>query len=146
MKKLQILAAIAVAVAAIGCGATPGNTDPTGRPAATTAAARHASPKTTVPPVSTEQRNATRTAKNYLEGQSFSRKGLIGQLKYEGYSVKAATAAVDSLGVDWKAQAAATAKNYLDGQPFSKSGLIGQLEYDGFTHAQATYGVSKTGL
>jgi hypothetical protein len=97
--------------------------------------------------ISAEQRNAIRTAQDYLDGgNGFSRKGLIDQLKFEGYSTKVSTAAVDSLHADWNAQAALTAKSYLDGQGFSKKALTSQLEFEGYTHAQAVYGVKAAGL
>ncbi|WP_329604319.1 Ltp family lipoprotein [Mycolicibacterium fortuitum] len=56
-------------------------------------------------PVSTtvSQRNAVRTAKSYLSYTAFSRKGLIQQLEYEGFSTVDATFAVDSIAVDWNA-------------------------------------------
>jgi hypothetical protein len=99
------------------------------------------------PTLTKAQEQAIGTAKDYLDGgQHFSRKGLIGQVKYEGFSRKVATFAVDYLRVNWNKQAAGVAKDYLDNQHFSRSGLINQLEYEGFTHAQAVYGVKKAGL
>ena len=98
------------------------------------------------PPMTAGQEQAVGTAEDYLSGQSFSRKGLIEQLQYEGFSAKDATFGVDYLKVNWSAQAVAVAKNYLSGQHFSRSGLIEQLEYEGFTHKQAVYGVTKAGL
>lgn len=92
------------------------------------------------------QQNAKAMAADYLDSQSFSRTGLIGQLEYEGFSNADATWGVDALGVDWNEQAARMAADYLDSQPFSRSGLIDQLVYEGFTQAQAEYGVSTTGL
>lgn len=81
-----------------------------------------------------------------MDYDSFSRKGLIEQLEFEGYSTKDATFAVVSLNVDWNEQAAKKAEDYLDYDNFSRSGLIEQLEFEGFTTAQATYGVNQTGL
>jgi hypothetical protein len=98
------------------------------------------------PDMTTAQEQAVGSAKDYLAYQSFSRSGLIDQLKYEKFSVKDATFAVDSLDVDWNVQAAASAKDYLKGQNFSRSGLIAQLKYEGYTTDQATYGVNQTGL
>jgi short-subunit dehydrogenase len=98
------------------------------------------------------QKNALESAKQYLETQAFSRKGLIEQLssKYgEGYSKADATWAVDHLKVNWNEQAYRAAKEYLDTMPFSRAGLIQQLESPeggGFTHAQAVYGATKAGL
>ena len=94
----------------------------------------------------TSQEQARRSAISYLNSQSFSRKGLIQQLEFEGYSTADATYAADAVNADWNAQAAKHAKSYLQSQSFSRSGLIQQLEFDGFTPAQAEYGVSQTGL
>jgi hypothetical protein len=146
--KFRIVATVSAAAlalaAAIGCagGATPDSSTPI-----VTVTSEQASP--TGKPVSAEQSNANRAAADYLNGQAFSRKGLIEQLSSdagEGYPVKVATAAVDSLHVDWNAQAALSAQDYLKGQAFSRKGLIEQLEYEGFSHAQAVYGVTKAGL
>jgi hypothetical protein len=101
---------------------------------------------------SAEQQNAVRSARGYLQFSAFSRKGLINQLSSEagdGYSVEAATYAVDSLDIDFNEQAYKSAKNYLAMSGFSRANLIAQLESDageGFTHSQAVYGVTKAGL
>jgi len=151
--RLSLIAAATLCFGAVACSSTATPTDPAAHPTAATrtptAATAQAAPTTTTkapPAVSAEQRNATATAQDYLQDQAFSRKGLIEQLKYEGYSTKASTAAVDSLDVDWNAQAEASAKDYLSSQAFSRSGLIGQLEFEGFSKSQATYGVKKAGL
>ena len=85
-------------------------------------------------------------AQDYLDFSSFSRSGLINQLEFEGFSSKDATAAVDSLNIDWNEQAALKALEYLDFSSFSRSGLIDQLVFEGFTQSQAQYGVSQAGL
>ena len=87
-----------------------------------------------------------RKAQEYLAYQAFSKKGLIDQLKFEGFSTKDATYAVNHITVNWNKQAAKKAKEYLKYQSFSRSGLIDQLVFEGFTQSQATYGVNKTGL
>jgi len=98
------------------------------------------------------QRNALRSAENYLSFAPFSRQGLIRQLSSEaggGYSVKDATYAADHVKVNWYEQAAKAAKNYLEIAPFSRNGMIEQLESsagDGYTHKQAVYGAKKAGL
>jgi colicin import membrane protein len=92
------------------------------------------------------QDNARRSAENYLDTAAFSRKGLIKQLEFEGYSTADATYAVDAVNADWNEQAARSAKSYLETSPFSRSGLIQQLEFEGFTHGQAVYGVNEAGL
>jgi hypothetical protein len=90
--------------------------------------------------------NALRQARQYLQFEPFSLKGLIGQLKYEGYSTSDATYGASHSGANWMAQAVRKAKEYLKLQPFSFSGLVGQLEYEGFTHAQAVHGAHAVGL
>ncbi|WP_214627872.1 Ltp family lipoprotein [Paenibacillus agaridevorans] len=108
-----------------------------------------ATPEPTVKPTpeptvkeTASQRNAVRTAKNYLEYTAFSRKGLIEQLVFEGYDNTDAEYAVDRVNADWNEQAALKAKDYLEYSSFSEQGLIEQLEFEGFTNAQAKHGVS----
>jgi len=90
--------------------------------------------------------NAVAKAKDYLEYDSFSRKGLIGQLKFEGFSTADATYGASHSGANWMRQAVRKAKDYLDYDSFSYSGLVGQLEFDGFTPAQARHGAHAAGL
>lgn len=92
------------------------------------------------------QLNAKLSAENYLRNLPFSRKGLIEQLEFEGFSKEDATYAVDSIDADWKEQAARAAENYLDNMPFSRQSLIDQLVFEGYTEEEAEYGVSTTGL
>jgi Host cell surface-exposed lipoprotein len=73
-------------------------------------------------------------------------KGLVKQLKFEGYSTSDATYGASHSGANWYKQAARAAKKYLRMTPFSRSGLIQQLEFEGYTHAQALYGVRAVGL
>lgn len=87
------------------------------------------------------QKNAVRKALSYLDFMAFSRKGLIEQLEYEGFSHDEAVYGADHSGADWNAQAAQKAADYLDFTSFSRDGLIEQLEYEGFTHSEAVYGV-----
>lgn len=97
------------------------------------------------------QRNAVRSAEQYLSIMSFSRDGLIDQLSSsygDGYTVADATIAVDSLGIDWRAEAVKSAKQYLEMMGFSCQGLIEQLSSDHgsrFTVDQATYGAQQAG-
>jgi hypothetical protein len=113
-------------------------------------------PPATAPPVTTpaltqQQKSAVASAKQYLGTEAFSQQGLIDQLDSpdgSGYSVNDATIAVDSLTVNWNAEAVQAAKEYLKTQPFSCSDLIQQLDSpDGsqFTVAQATYGATQAG-
>ena len=88
-------------------------------------------------------RNALQSAKDYLDAMSFSRKSLIEQLEYEGYSSSEAEYAVEHCGADWNEQACDMARDYLEVMAFSRSSLIEQLEFEGFTHSQAVYGVDQ---
>jgi hypothetical protein len=100
------------------------------------------------------QLQAVLAAKNYLSlGSGFSRVGLIKQLTSSygaGFTMAMAVFAVNSLHVNWNAQAVLAAKNYLSlGSGFSRAGLIKQLTSSygaGFTYAQALYAVHKAGL
>ena len=92
------------------------------------------------------QENALKSAQSYLRFSAFSRKGLIEQLEYEGYSHDEAVYGVDNVGADWNEQAVKSAESYLKHSAFSRKGLIEQLEYEGFTHEQAVYGVDQNGL
>jgi TM2 domain-containing membrane protein YozV len=97
------------------------------------------------------QNNAVRSANSYLSLKGFSRDGLIGQLSSpygDGYSVADATAAVNSLSVDWNEHAARSAQQYLSMKGFSCNGLIEQLSSDfgdKYTNSQASYGAGQAG-
>lgn len=97
------------------------------------------------------QKNAVRSAKQYLDMSGFSRSGLIQQLSSdagEGYNKNDATVAVDSLSVDWSKQAERSAQQYLDMMGFSCKGLIQQLSSsagDRYTKDQATHGARAAG-
>jgi hypothetical protein len=98
------------------------------------------------------QKNAVRSANNYLRMMGFSRDGLIQQLSSDagdGYSFTDATVAVDSLKIDWNKQAVRSAKKYLQMMGFSCKGLIQQLSSDAgdkYTVSQAKYGAQQTGV
>lgn len=155
-KKRVIIPGVFVlfAVASAVSDGDSGGTSSTSPTIATPAPSAPASP-TTPPPapesgpsssMTRSQQNAVRSAENYLSFTAFSRKGLIDQLKFEGYSTEDATFAVDSLDVDWREQAAKSAENYLSMMAFSRSGLIDQLVFEGFTREEAQFGVAQTGL
>ncbi|WP_074594712.1 Ltp family lipoprotein [Pseudomonas congelans] len=94
------------------------------------------------------QKNAVRSAKQYLSITGFSRNGLIHQLSSdagEGFDVSDATIAVDSMKIDWNQQAVRSAKQYLNMMGFSCKGLIKQLSSSAgekYTVDQATYGAN----
>lgn len=98
------------------------------------------------PVLTNEQQQAVKKAEQYLDQQAFSQSGLIDQLKFEGFSAKDATRAINTLKVNYKNQAALKAKQYLDQQSFSRSGLIDQLKFEGFNQQQAEYGATQAGL
>ena len=98
------------------------------------------------------QMNAVRSAKDYLNMSGFSRRGLIDQLSSpygEGFSIQNATAAVNSMSVDWNQQAVRSARDYLNMSSFSCRGLIEQLSSDygeKYTVSQATYAANRMGI
>lgn len=97
------------------------------------------------PSPTTGEKNALRTAREYLNFSAFSYTGLIKQLEYEGYSTEEATYAADNCNANWNEQAAKSAKEYLDMSSFSRQELINQLIYEGYTQEQAEYGVTQNG-
>lgn len=92
------------------------------------------------------QRNAVRSAKDYLDYSAFSYSGLIKQLEYEQFSHADAVYGADNSGADWFEQAAKSAEAYMEYSAFSRGSLIEQLKYEGFTQAQAEYGADAVGL
>ena len=101
--------------------------------------------------LSRPQKNAVRSAEQYISMSGFSRNGLIEQLSSEygnGYEVNDATVAVDSLNIDWNEQAVRSAEQYLDMTGFSCNGLIEQLSSEHgnkYTVSEATYGAQQAG-
>ena len=95
------------------------------------------------------ERNAIKAANGYLSSKhmSFSQRGLIEQLEYDGYSASVAETAVDRIAVDWKHQAAKSAQSYMNSEylSFSPVELTEQLEHDGFTAEEAEFGVKSVG-
>lgn len=104
-----------------------------------------ASTNSSAPSPTTGEKNALRTAREYLNISAFSYTGLIHQLEYEGYLTEEATYAADNCNANWNEQAAKSAKEYLDISSFSRQGLIDQLIYEGYTQEQAEYGVTQNG-
>lgn len=120
-------------------------------PAASATAAADQAPVEADAQLTGPEENAVRSAKQYLSLSGFSREGLIQQLSSsagDGYDRAVATAAVDSLGVDWNENAVKSAKQYLGLSGFSCNGLIDQLSSgsgDKYTVSQATYGAHQAG-
>jgi hypothetical protein len=91
------------------------------------------------------EKNAARSALDYLNFMAFSYSGLVEQLKFEGYTHEEAVYGVNKCGANWNEQAALKAEDYLETMSFSREGLIAQLEFEGFTRQQAEYGVQAVG-
>lgn len=89
--------------------------------------------------------HALERAKEYLEIISFSRKGLIEQLEYDGFTEQEATYGVDNCEANWNEQAKKTAKMYVEMMQLPKENLIQQLKYEGFTNEQIEYAILAIG-
>lgn len=92
------------------------------------------------------QREARAVAQSYYESSWFSRSGMIEQLEFEGFSFDDSVYGVDSLGVDWNAEAIGMADSYIESSWFSRIGLIDQLEFEGFSSSESQYGVDSLGI
>jgi len=125
--------------------ATAAEQPPVSEPVAAEPVAPEPEPVPAAPSMTMGQENAVAKAESYLSYAAFSRKGLIGQLKYEGFSTSDATFAVGHITVNWNEQAATKAQSYIDMTSFSRQGLIDQLVYEGFTQTQAKYGAKAVG-
>lgn len=140
-----------ITVLIIAGGEQPASVATSASPAPTAPAAVAPPPAEEASSLTGPQRNAVRSANQYLSISGFSREGLIHQLSSsagDGYDLADATAAVDSLDVDWNENAYRSAKQYLEMSGFSCSGLIHQLSSsagDKYTESQATYGAKKAG-
>lgn len=130
---------IAALIFGVACAAETDTTGTASEPTATEAPAAGEAPETTATtaaPATTsaedpEAASARGTAADYLDYSGFCRPSLIRQLEFEGYSTEAATAAVDSLGVDWLNETVRVAQNYVDFSDFSHAGLVDQLIFEG---------------
>ena len=91
-----------------------------------------------------DRSSAESRARSYLQSGSFSRLGLIKQLKYEGFSEAEAERVVDRCGADWNEQTLKTANSYLNlSGGFSEDGLRRQLKYEEFTEEQVSYAMNR---
>lgn len=158
-KGCLIVAGVFVGLGVIG--AIAGGNDEASKPAALAGAATSAQPiggpavesaaEDQEDNLTGPQRNALRSAKQYLAMSGFSKKGLIEQLSSsagDGYPEADAKAAVESMDVDWKEEAAESAKQYIQMSGFSCKGLIEQLSSgagDRYTREEAEYGAKQAG-
>ena len=91
----------------------------------------------------TELENAIESAEAYNKIFAYSKKGLIENLKYDGFSEDIAECAVKSINANWKENCVRSAYSYLDLFSSSKKELIHQLDYDGFTAEEIDYAMNK---
>ena len=91
----------------------------------------------------TELENAIESAEAYSNVFAYSKKYLIEQLKYEGFSEEIAECAAKSINANWKENCVRSAYSYLDLFSFSKKELIHQLDYDGFTPEEIDYAMNQ---
>ncbi len=89
------------------------------------------------------QKNAVRSAKDWIEYSAYSRKNLIETLSQsDGYTIRDATFAVDSLDINWAKQAKKAAKDWIEYSAYSRKNLIETLsQSDGYTIDDATAAV-----
>jgi len=153
-KFLQFVGGVVVLIVAISAiaGAVHKNHDisvlqaPSATPASASASSGSSSGLTE------SQQNAALAAKEYLQTSGFSKQGLIDQLSSSagsGYPLHDATVAVNSLHVDWNAQAVRSAREYMQTSPFSCQDLIQQLDSSAgsqYTEAQAHYAATQVGI
>ena len=91
----------------------------------------------------TELENAIESAEAYSNVFAYSKKYLIDQLKYEGFSEEIAECAVKSINANWKENCVRSAHSYLEIISYSKEELIHQLDYVGFTAEEIEYAMNK---
>lgn len=89
------------------------------------------------------QKQCLEQANSYLEKIPFSKKGLKGQLEYKGYTTADIDCVLDSLTIDWVANATKKAEDYLATMPLSQSALELQLDFDGFTKDEIAIAIEK---
>ena len=91
----------------------------------------------------TELENAIESAEAYSNIFAYSKKGLIENLKYEGFSEEIAECAAKSINANWKENCVRSAHSYLEIISYSKEELIHQLDYDGFTAEEIDYAMNQ---
>ena len=92
------------------------------------------------------QQKALDKANEYVDTLPLSRKGLIKQLEYDGYTTDVATYAADNCSVNWNKEAKEMAEQYMDSTTYTYKDMVQQLEAEGFTKKQAKFGAKAVGL
>lgn len=95
--------------------------------------------------VTTGMKNAVKKAKSYIKISGFSRKDLISQLEYNGFTEVESIYGADNCGADWNNECLEKAQSYIKISGFSRQDLINQLAYNGFTDSEILYGVDNCG-
>ena len=72
-----------------------------------------------------------------------SKKRLIEQLVYSGFSQSDAEYAANNIDVNWHEQALKQGKEYLDMGIVNMDRLKEQLKYEGFTESEADYALTN---
>jgi hypothetical protein len=96
---------------------------------------KKAEPSTTV-----AQEQALSAAQSYVDTLGISKKGLVGQLKFDKFDASDAKWAANHVDANWNDEAAEAGESYLEVTSMSEAGLVDQLEFDKFTRSQAEYG------
>ena len=91
----------------------------------------------------TELENAIESAEAYSNIFAYSKKELIEQLKYDGFSEDIAECAAKSINANWKENCVRSAHSYLEIISYSKEELIHQLDYVGFTAEEIDYAMNQ---
>lgn len=92
------------------------------------------------------QQKALDKANEYVDTLPLSRKGLIKQLEYDGYTTDVATYAADNCIANWNKEAKEMAEQYMDSTTYTYKDMVQQLETEGFTKEQAKFGAKAVGL
>lgn len=156
VKRLRYLAAVAMVLGLAACGSTdapapaePSAVAPSSVASASVAPSGEPSPSDGAPSIDDViHAEAATIAQGYLDIMGFSRDRLIAQMyDAEGIPVDVATAAVDSLGVDWNEQAVRTAEQYVSEESMTRAELVQQLTstYDQYTPVQAEHAADAVG-
>ncbi|MBR1417263.1 MAG: Ltp family lipoprotein [Bacilli bacterium] len=89
------------------------------------------------------KKSAVKKAKELVSGDfGYSKKSLISELQYYGYSKKAATYGAENAGINYKKEALKYAKNNITSEKFVKQ----YLESSGFTKKEINYAMKNANI
>ena len=91
------------------------------------------------------QETAVERAKFHTKYNSYSQKGLVKMLVYEGFSDEDAEYGAANCGADWNKEAVEDAESYLNYKSYTRQELYDQLKYEGYTEGQILYALAKAG-